>query len=508
MKKRKNAISPTRNENFAEWYQQIIRASDMAENSETRGCMTIKPWGYAIWEHIQIILDKKLKESGHQNAYFPLLIPLSHLEKEADHAEGFSTECAVVTHTRLKAIQENGKTQLIPDGELKEPYIIRPTSETIVGNAFAKWIQSYRDLPLLINQWANVFRWEMRPRLFLRTSEFLWQEGHTVHESEKEAKKETQLIQNIYHQFLDEVLAIYSVRGKKTEREKFPGAEETLTVEVMVQNNKAVQAGTSHYLGQNFAKAQNIQFTNREGELKFGFTTSWGVSTRLIGTLIMTHSDDDGLRLPPMISPQQVVIIPIIKEEKETEKVLHFCDSIRQKMNKSLFQGQAIRILTDKREIGFSHKKWEWIKKGVPLLIEIGKREIESGQFQIMSRLSQKEDNSQIYSKEELEEIIPSLLENYQSLLKEKSQNLCQSHLQICQDKEEFETHWKKEKANWLLVPWEGTRDQEEFWAKKFQISIRCIPEKSALNLNFPETAKCILTGKETKQWAIWANSY
>ncbi|MCU0753164.1 MAG: proline--tRNA ligase [Akkermansiaceae bacterium] len=317
MSAEKTAITPTRAEDFPEWYQQVIKAADLAENSETRGCMVIKPWGYGIWELIQQQLDRKFKATGHQNAYFPLLIPLSYLEKEAEHAEGFATECAVVTHHRLETVKDpvTGKTKMIPTGELAEPYVIRPTSETIIGAAFARWIESYRDLPLLINQWANVMRWEMRPRLFLRTAEFLWQEGHTAHETKDEAITETRLMHGVYEEFLRDHLAIPVIPGEKTANERFPGAEMTLTVEAMVQDRKAIQAGTSHYLGQNFSKAQNIAFTGRDGTVQLAHTTSWGVSTRMIGTLIMAHADDDGLILPPRVATQQIVIVPITPKD-------------------------------------------------------------------------------------------------------------------------------------------------------------------------------------------------
>ncbi|MEG2327808.1 MAG: aminoacyl--tRNA ligase-related protein, partial [Akkermansia sp.] len=307
------AITPTRAQDFPEWYQQVIKAADMAENSEVRGCMVIKPWGYAIWELIQRDLDQRFKATGHTNAYFPLLIPLSYLEKEAEHAEGFATECAVVTHHRLEAIKDEktGKTRMIPQGELAEPFVIRPTSETVIGAAFARWTSSYRDLPLLINQWCNVMRWEMRPRIFLRTAEFLWQEGHTAHETAQEALTEAHTMHKVYEDFQRDVLAIPTIPGEKTEAERFPGAEQTFTVEAMVQDRKAIQAGTSHFLGQNFSKSQNICFAGRDNTQQFAWTSSWGVSTRMIGALIMMHSDDDGLVCPPRVAPQQIVIIPV-----------------------------------------------------------------------------------------------------------------------------------------------------------------------------------------------------
>ena len=305
---KKTAISPTRAENYPDWYQEVVKAADLAENSPVRGCMIIKPWGYAIWERIQAILDGMLKETGHVNAYFPLLIPLNFMEKEAEHVEGFAKECAVVTHHRLKA-GEDGK--LVPDGQLEEPYIIRPTSETVIGDAFSRWVQSHRDLPVLVNQWANVMRWELRPRVFLRTSEFLWQEGHTAHATPEEGLEETLKVLDLYTDLAEKNLAMPIIKGTKTPGERFPGAEETYSIEAMMQDGRALQAGTSHFLGQNFAKAMGISFQNQEGQQEFVWTTSWGVSTRLIGGLIMTHSDDDGLVLPPKVAPTQIMLLPI-----------------------------------------------------------------------------------------------------------------------------------------------------------------------------------------------------
>src|SRR6202521_2306587 len=317
--KPKTAISPTRSEDFSEWYQQVIRAADMAENSDVRGCMVIKPWGYGLWEQMQAHLDKMFKATGHKNAYFPLFIPLSYLEKEAEHVAGFAKECAVVTHHRLEV---NAEGKLVPTGKLAEPLVVRPTSETIIGAAYAKWVQSYRDLPILINQWANVVRWEMRPRVFLRTTEFLWQEGHTVHETEAEARAETKQMLDVYERFVRDHLAIPVFTGEKSESERFPGAVQTLAIEAMVQDRKAIQAGTSHFLGQNFSRASGIQFQTREGKQEFGWTTSWGVSARLVGTVVMMHSDDDGLVLPPRIAPTHIAILPITPKEETRAKVL------------------------------------------------------------------------------------------------------------------------------------------------------------------------------------------
>ncbi len=356
----KTAITPTRGEDFPEWYQQVIRAADLAENSEVRGCMVIKPWGYGLWENIQAQLDRLFKETGHVNAYFPLLIPLSYLEKEAAHVEGFAKECAVVTHHRLEATADG---KLVPAGELAEPLVIRPTSETIIGAAFGRWINSYRDLPLLINQWANVMRWEMRPRLFLRTSEFLWQEGHTAHETREEALEETRKIHAIYAKFLRDHLAIPAIPGEKSENERFPGADRTFTVEAIVQDRKAIQAGTSHFLGQNFSKAQGITFATREdGVTDHVWTTSWGVSTRLIGTLIMAHGDDDGAVIPPRVAPTQVVILPVTPKPETREAVLEAAEALAQTLREHhTFGGEPIRVHVDRRDIGGGQKNWEWI---------------------------------------------------------------------------------------------------------------------------------------------------
>src|SRR5438046_1999997 len=332
----KTAITPRREEDFPEWYQQVIRAAELAEPSDVRGCMVIRPWGYGIWENMQRQLDGMFRTTGHRNAYFPLFIPLSYFAREAEHVEGFAKECAVVTHTRLEA-DADGK--LKPGSPLSEPLVVRPTSETIIGASYAKWVQSYRDLPLLINQWANVVRWEMRPRLFLRTTEFLWQEGHTVHETESEARAETRLILDLYERFVRDHLAIPVFTGAKSESEKFPGAVETLTLEAMVQDRKAIQAGTSHFLGQNFARASEIQFQNRDGKQEFGWTTSWGVSARLVGTVVMMHSYDDGAVLPPRIAPNPVVILPIPPKEQTPRAVLEAYDKVGQRLHDTRYAG-------------------------------------------------------------------------------------------------------------------------------------------------------------------------
>ncbi len=509
----KTAITPTREEDFPEWYQQVIKAADLAENSETRGCMVIKPWGYGIWELIQQQLDRRFKATGHQNAYFPLLIPLSYLEKEAEHAEGFATECAVVTHHRLEAVKdpETGKTKMIPMGELAEPYVIRPTSETIIGAAFARWVQSYRDLPLLINQWANVMRWEMRPRLFLRTAEFLWQEGHTAHESKDEALVETRMIHRLYEEFARDHLAIPVVPGEKTENERFPGADMTLTIEAMVQDCKAIQAGTSHYLGQNFSKAQDISFASREGGQEFAHTTSWGVSTRLIGTLIMAHSDDDGLVLPPRVATQQVVVIPVTPKDDTKNAVLEACHALAETLRSTkTYHGDAIRAHVDARDIQGGQKKWDWVKKGAPIRIEIGPRDIESRKV-CLQRRDQPANEKAFLDKEEFIQTVPDLLQEIHDNLLRKSEEFRNANIRACNGIDDFHAHWAAENPGWLLTPWSGTPEEEDALSKQHKIAIRCIPIEDA---GLPESllaavgGSCFLSGKEKCSVALWGRSY
>lgn len=499
------AITPTREQDFPEWYQQIIREADLAENSETRGCMVIKPWGYGIWERIQSNLDKRFKAMGHQNAYFPLLIPLSYLEKEAEHAEGFATECAVVTHHRLEAQkQADGSTKMIPTGALAEPYVVRPTSETIIGAAFSRWIQSYRDLPLRINQWANVMRWEMRPRLFLRTAEFLWQEGHTAHATEQEALEQTHAMHALYADFLCSFLAIPTFMGEKTEAERFPGAQNTLTIEAMVQDKKAIQAGTSHYLGTNFSRSSGITFSNQEGQRQHAFTTSWGVSTRLIGTLIMAHSDDDGLVLPPAVAPTQIVIIPITPKKDSQQAIIDACHALAEILRRDgSFDKEPLRVHVDDRPLGGGHKKWEWVKKGVPIRIEIGPRDIESAKV-CLQRRDQPSLTKHFLEKENFIREAGNLLEEIQENLLEKAKQLREENTSLCSDIQAFNKHWDTESPGWLLTPWEGSREEEEKLSKAHKISIRCLP---FLN-ETPPALPCILTGKPTQQRALWARSY
>jgi prolyl-tRNA synthetase len=369
---------------FADWYQAVVRDADMAETSPVRGAMVIKPWGWGVWEQIQQELDRRIKATGHENCYFPMFIPLSFIAKEAEHVEGFAKEMAVVTHHRLKNI--DGKLVPDPDAKLEEPLVVRPTSETIIGDAFARWIKSHRDLPLLLNQWANVVRWEMRPRLFLRTTEFLWQEGHTAHASEADAIDETRKMLEVYRSFAEDVLAMPVIAGEKPENERFPGAVNTYSIEAMMQDGKALQAGTSHFLGTHFAEAQNIRFQNDAGGMDFCNTTSWGVSTRLIGGVIMTHGDDDGLRLPPAIAPKQIVIVPMLRDKPEDAEVLKYCEELVAALNTQQAFGQPLRAHLDTKKIKSAEKRWNWVRRGAPIIAEIGPRDAAGGVVSFMRR--------------------------------------------------------------------------------------------------------------------------
>ncbi|MCC6828517.1 MAG: proline--tRNA ligase [Novosphingobium sp.] len=381
----RHALSVTREGDFAQWYQDVIAEAEMAEESGVRGCMVIKPWGYGIWERIQKLMDAEIKAAGVENCYFPLFIPLSYFAKEAEHVEGFAKEMAVVTHHRLIG---DGKGGLVPDPEakLEEPLVVRPTSETVIGAAMARWVQSWRDLPLLTNQWANVVRWEMRTRMFLRTTEFLWQEGHTAHANRDDAMAETLRALEMYRAFAEGPLAIPVITGEKPENERFPGAVATYSIEAMMQDGKALQAGTSHYLGTGFAEAAGIRYQDREGQQALCHTTSWGVSTRLIGGLIMTHGDDDGLRVPPQVAPQQVVILPMLRDNDEDAALLAYCEELRAALAKQWALGEPVRVLLDKRPGKATQKRWAWVKKGVPLILEIGGRDAAGGQVSVVRR--------------------------------------------------------------------------------------------------------------------------
>ena len=381
----KHALNVTRAQNFAGWYQEVISEADLAEESGVRGCMVIRPWGYGMWERIQKLMDAEIKAAGVENCYFPLFIPLSFFEKEADHVEGFAKEMAVVTHHRLIG-DGNGKLIPDPDSKLEEPLVVRPTSETVIGAAMSRWVQSWRDLPLMVNQWANVVRWEMRTRMFLRTSEFLWQEGHTAHADKVDAMAETMRALEMYRAFAEGPLAMPVVAGEKPENERFPGAVATYSIEAMMQDGKALQAGTSHYLGTGFAEASGIKYQDKEGSQQFAHTTSWGVSTRMIGGVIMTHGDDDGLRCPPQIAPHQIVIVPMLRDNDEDEAVLEYCRSLRlELLAKSAF-GEPLRVLLDTKAIKASNKRWAWVKKGAPIIVEVGPRDMGEGKAAVLRR--------------------------------------------------------------------------------------------------------------------------
>ena len=500
-----NAISPTRFEDYAAWYQQVIKAADLAENSVVRGCMVIKPWGYGVWERLQSELDRRIKETGHENAYFPLFIPLSFLEKEAQHVAGFAKECAVVTHHRLE--ERDGK--LVPTGELEEPLIVRPTSETIIGEAYASWVQSYRDLPLLINQWANVVRWEMRPRMFLRTAEFLWQEGHTAHATAIEAQEEVMRMLEVYRDLAENVLAIPVILGEKTERERFPGAMNTFCIEAMMQDRKALQAGTSHYMGQNFAKSSNIQFLNKDGQLEHAYTTSWGVSTRLIGGVIMTHGDDDGLRLPPKIAPQHVTILPVIPKPEMRDMVLAYAERVKAEISSASYENSPVRVKIDARDIRGGEKNWHWIKKGVPLRIEVGPRDIESNSL-VLYRRDRSHREKQIIAISELGATVGSILASIQSGYLEEARARLQANIrkEITNFGEfkEFFTPQNLEKpeihGGFVWGNWCGDSQAEDLLAD-LKVTIRCLPLGQETTVG-----KCIITGREAKCQALFAKAY
>lgn len=497
------AITPTRAADFPEWYQQVVRAAQMAENSDVRGAMVIKPWGYGLWEQMQRALDGMFKATGHQNAYFPLFIPLSYLEKEAAHVEGFAKECAVVTHHRLE-LNSDGK--LVPAGPLTEPLVVRPTSETIIGATYAKWVQSWRDLPILINQWANVVRWEMRPRLFLRTTEFLWQEGHTAHETEAEALEETDKMLGVYETFARDWLALPVCPGEKSANERFPGAVRTYTIECMVQDRKAIQAGTSHFLGQNFAKASGIKFQSREGKEEHAWTTSWGVSTRMIGTVLMAHGDDDGAVLPPRIAPSQVVILPVTPKEETKAAVLEACEKLMLELRAQTYAGEPIRVELDKRDLPGGTKSWDWIKRGIPVRIEIGPRDLEKGTAAVSRRDMGVKEKS-FTPLPELVSNIGEILTSIQSNLFQKALAFRDANMQVLETKEAFYDYFKNDDGGgFALAHWNGSPLIEEQIKTDLKVTIRCIP--FARDHFTPEPGNCIFTGEPSAQRVIFARSY
>lgn len=503
MSKMKTAITPTRSENYPEWYQGVLKAADLAEHAPVRGCMIIKPWGYSIWENIQRNLDARFKETGCVNAYFPLLIPLSFLEKEAEHVEGFAKECAVVTHHRLEKGEEG---KLVPAGELEEPLIIRPTSEMIIGDAFSKWIDSYRDLPLVLNQWCNVMRWEMRTRMFLRTSEFLWQEGHTAHATKQEAEERAHLMLQLYSEFAHDVLAIPVICGEKTENERFPGAMNTYTIEAMMQDKKALQAGTSHFLGQNFAKSCGIQFQSIEGKREYAWTTSWGVTTRLIGALIMVHSDDDGLVLPPKIASSQIVIIPVIHSEETKGQVLEYAENMARDLRQQIYAGEAIKVIVDRREMRGGEKNWSWIKKGVPARIEVGMREIEAGKFGIARRDKPHKEMVSLM-RAEIAGKISAILEDVQKNLLKKATEFREANTVEINHKNDFYNFFKGNEdeigGGFALCHWNRDPAFEKQMKEDLNVTIRCIPHSIK-----HEEGRCLFTGEKSPSRVLFARSY
>lgn len=486
----------TREEDYSKWYNELVVKADLAENSAVRGCMVIKPYGFAIWEKMQAELDRMFKETGHQNAYFPLFVPKSLFEAEEKNAEGFAKECAVVTHYRLQNDPENpGKLRVDPEAKLEEELVVRPTSEAIIWNTYKGWIQSYRDLPLLINQWANVVRWEMRTRLFLRTAEFLWQEGHTAHATKSEAVAEAKQMQEVYAEFAENFMAMPVVKGVKSDSERFAGAEDTYTIEALMQDGKALQAGTSHFLGQNFAEAFDVKFTNKEGKQEYVWATSWGVSTRLIGGLIMTHSDDKGLVLPPKLAPIQVVIVPIYKGEEQLEVISEKVNSITTALRK-----KGISVKFDNRDTFRPGAKFaEYELKGVPIRIAMGNRDLENGTLEIARRDT---FEKKTINQEDVVAVVESLLEEIQENLLTKALNYRKEHTTVVDDFKEFKKALKNT-GGFISAHWDGTEETEDRIKEYTKATIRCIPNDAKV-----EAGVCVLTGKPSAKRVLFAKAY
>lgn len=509
----KHALPVTRAADFAAWYQSVIAEADLAEESGVRGCMVIRPWGYGIWERIQRLLDDRIKATGHENCYFPLFIPLSYFEKEAEHVDGFAKEMAVVTHHRLIG---DGKGGLVPDpsAKLEEPLVVRPTSETVIGTAFSRWVQSWRDLPVLINQWANVVRWEMRTRMFLRTSEFLWQEGHTAHASAEEAREETLKMLEVYRSFAEECLALPVVAGEKPENERFPGAVATYSIEAMMQDGKALQAGTSHFLGTNFARAQNIRFQNAEGQLELAQTTSWGVSTRMIGGVIMVHGDDDGLRVPPRIAPWQVVIVPMLRDSDEDAAIVDYCKALQAELAAQSAFGEPVRALLDLKPAKAATKRWGWVKKGAPIVIEVGGRDVAGGNVSVITRTAlYREDgklDARILARPEFVAGAVTALEGVQQALHSEARaRLDAAITRGVTDFAEIEAHFAESAKNpgWVEVQWAkptgADLDKVVERLKALKLTLRNVPSDAA-----PADGACIFTGAPAVERVLVARAY
>ncbi len=487
---------PTRAEDYAQWYVELVKKADLAENSDVRGCMVIKPYGYAVWENMQRGLDKMFKDTGHVNAYFPLFVPKSMFEAEEKNAEGFAKECAIVTHYRLKSDpSQPGKLMVDPEAKLEEELVVRPTSEAIIWNTYKKWIQSYRDLPILINQWANVVRWEMRTRLFLRTAEFLWQEGHTAHATREEAEKETLTILDVYANFVEQFMAVPVLKGRKSEREKFPGAVDTFCIEALMQDGKALQAGTSHFLGQNFAHAFDVQFSGKDGKLDFVWGTSWGVTTRLIGALIMVHSDDDGFVVPPRLAPLHVVVVPIFRSEDELNKITSAVEPIIADLRKA---GLTVKFDNrDTQKPGFKFAEYEM--KGVPVRIAVGPRDLENGTLEVARRDTKEK---KVMKAEGIVANITALLEEIQEHLFSRAARFREENTTSVETYEDLK-RVLDDKGGFVLAHWDGTPETEQKIKEETKATIRCIP----LDRN-KETGKCVISGKPSAGRVVFARAY
>jgi prolyl-tRNA synthetase len=511
----KYALPVTRAESFAGWYQAVVGEADLAEESGVRGCMIIRPWGYGIWQRMQELLDRRFRDTGHENCYFPLFIPLSFIAKEAEHVEGFAKEMAVVTHHRLKMV--DGVLQPDPDAKLEEPLVVRPTSETLIGAAFQRWIRSHRDLPLLLNQWANVVRWEMRPRLFLRTAEFLWQEGHTAHATADEAMEETLRMLEVYRSFAEDALAMPVVAGEKPPHERFPGAESTFSIEAMMQDGKALQAGTAHYLGTNFSRAQNIRYQSEQGDLAYAHTTSWGVTTRLVGAVVMTHGDDDGLRLPPIIAPRQIVLVPIVRDRPEDASVVEYCESLASQLRAGSALGEPIRALADLKAGRPVDKRWNWIKRGVPIVCEIGARDVASGSVTLIRRDQARQGEKIGFSslgRAEFVQRASALLAEVQSALHSQARERLRAGIRSDLTSLGAVADYFGESGDadafhgWVQVPWarpEGAALQSvDQQLKRLKLTVRVAPVRQE-----PLGGeRCLFTGEPATEWILIARAY
>ena len=513
MSKIRHALNTRRADDFAQWYQEVISAADMAEESGVRGCMVIKPWGYGIWERVQRLLDARIKATGHDNCYFPIFIPLSNFEREASHVEGFAKEMAVVTHHRLIADGEGG---LVPDPEakLEEPLVVRPTSETIIGDAMARWVQSWRDLPLKLNQWANVVRWEMRTRMFLRTSEFLWQEGHTAHQNAEEAKEHTLRMLEVYRACAEEDIAMPVIAGEKPEHERFPGAVETWSIEAMMQDGKALQAGTSHYLGTNFAEAAGIRYQDREGGQQLCHTTSWGVSTRLVGGMIMVHGDDDGLRVPPKLAPWQVVILPLLRDDERDAALLEYCEGLRAALAGASAFGEPVRVLLDDKPGKAAAKRWDWVRKGAPVIVEVGGRDMEDGVVSLLRRDRLWGENAkpafETPTRDDAAQAIPMLLEDIQQALfaearDRREANITRGIESMDALKDFFASSGRY--PGWVEVQWAkptgAALEKVVEDLKALKLTVRNVPIGSA-----PADGACLFTGEPAVERILVGRAY